>query len=130
VFLSRYIIGVKKLSKQEQIKVNKKKGDEFANKETENFKQEANKVEKEITIKATDGTKTRVDAIGVDKKTGSIRIQEYKGSETAPLTKNQKGAFPQLEKTGGEVVGKGKGDFPGATEIPPTKIEIIRPPKK
>ena len=119
-----------KTSKEEQVKINKKKGDDFANQETENFKTEANKVEKEITIKAGDGTKTRVDAIGVDKETGDIRIQEYKGSETAPLTKNQKGAFPQLEETGGEVLGKGKGAFPGGAKIPPTKIEIIRPPNK
>ncbi|MCF6345559.1 MAG: hypothetical protein L3J00_03715 [Thiomicrorhabdus sp.] len=119
-----------KLSKQEQIQINKKKGEEFANKETESFKNEAHKVEKEITIKASDGTKTRVDAIGIDKQTGITRIQEYKGSETAPLTKNQKKAFPQLEKIGGEIVGKGKGDFSGGTKIPPTKIEIIRPPNK
>jgi len=67
--------------------------------------------------------------IGIDKETGTIRIQEYKGSETAPMTKNQKKAFPQIETTGGEVVGNGKGTFTGGTKIPPTNIELIRPIK-
>ena len=116
-------------SAETQLEKNKKKGEYFANKETENFKKEADNVEKEITIKSRDGTKTRVDAIGVDKDTGAVKIQEYKGSETAPLTKNQKTAFPQISETGGEVVGKGKGSFPGGTKIPPTKVEIVRPPK-
>jgi len=38
-----------------------------------------------------------VDAIGVDKNTGNVVINEYKSSSTAPLTKNQKVGFPQLE---------------------------------
>ncbi|QEY21971.1 hypothetical protein D0S48_15595 [Psychrobacillus sp. AK 1817] len=34
--------------------------------------------------------------------------------------------FPRI--TGeGNVVGKGKGRFEGGTQIPPTKVEIIRP---
>lgn len=119
-----------KMSKAEQMKANKKNGDEFAKKETEKFKSEADKVESEITIKANDGTKTRVDAIGVDKETGSIRIQEYKASETAPLTPNQTITGPLIEQDGGVVVGRGKGEFPGGTVIPPTRIEIVRPPKR
>ena len=126
-----YVDGPKdKMSKGDQMQANKKKGDEFANQEIENFKSQADKVEKEITIKASDGTKTRVDAIGVNKQTGKIEIKEYKSSETAPFTKNQGKAFPQIGETGGEIVGKGKGDFLGGTKIPPTEIKIIRPPTK
>jgi hypothetical protein len=76
-----YVDGPKdKMSKGDQMQANKKKGDEFANQEIENFKSQADKVEKEITIKASDGTKTRVDAIGVDKQSGKIEIKEYKSS--------------------------------------------------
>jgi hypothetical protein len=66
-------------------------------------------------------------AIGVDQESGEIKIQEYKSSDTAPFTKNQTNAFPQIENNRAEVVGKGKGEFPGGTKIPPTKIDIIRP---
>ena len=117
----------KQKTKSKQIQENKKKGEEFAQQKTDEFKETADNVESEITIKAKDGTRTRVDAIGEDKKTGEIVIQEYKSSESAPMTKNQKVAFPQIEESGGEVVGKGKGNYADGTQIPPTKIEIIRP---
>jgi len=71
-----------------------------------------------------------VDAIGVDKNTGNVVINEYKYSSTAPLTKNQKVGFPQLESGGETVVGKGKGIFKGGYRIPKgTKVEIVRLPK-
>jgi hypothetical protein len=54
-------------------------------------------------------------------------LTECKSSATATLTKNQKAAFPEIEKTGATVVGKGKGEFPGRTRIPPTKVDIVRP---
>ena len=67
---------------------------------------------------SSQGTKIRVDAIGTDKPTGNIVIQEYKSSETASLTKNQIKGFPELQIGGGSVVGKGKGIFKGSTPIP------------
>lgn len=117
-------------TREEQLKENKKRGEEFAAAKTEEFRTTADSVETEITIKTADGTKTRVDAIGIDKDTQSISIQEYKSSETAPLTKNQEAAFPQIEESGGEIVGKGKGVFTGGTKVPPTTIQIIRPPEE
>lgn len=45
------------------------------------------------------------------------------------MTKNQKKAFPQIEITGGEIVGNGKGTFTGGTKIPPTSVELVRPKK-
>jgi len=54
-------------------------------------------------------------------------LYEVKSSQTAQLTKNQKKAFPQIEKSGGTVVGQGKPGFPGGTRIPPSKVKIIRP---
>jgi uncharacterized Zn-binding protein involved in type VI secretion len=112
---------------KKQINTNKENGEAFARKKTEEFKKRADNVENEITVKTEGGTKTRLDAIGYDKKTGEMTIQEYKASQTAPLTKNQKKGFPEIESSGAEIVGKGKGEFSGGKTIPPTKIEIIRP---
>lgn len=68
------------------------------------------------------------NAIGLDKDTGNVVINEYKSSPTAPLTKNQKIGFPELKNGGGVVVGKGKGIFIGGYEIPTgTEVKIIRP---
>lgn len=53
-------------------------------------------------------------------------IEEYRASSTAPLTKNQKVAFPEILESGGTVLDKGKPPFYGGPEIPPTKINIIR----
>ena len=35
--------------------------------------------------------------------------------------------FRQIEESGAVVVGKGKPGFPGGTEIPPTKVDVVRP---
>ncbi|WP_197074556.1 hypothetical protein [Geobacillus kaustophilus] len=59
-------------------------------------------------------------------QTGQIQCVECKASSTAPLTKNQKKAFPEIEQSGATVVGKGKAPYTGGTKIPPTKVEIIR----
>ncbi|MBE6839017.1 MAG: hypothetical protein E7507_05680 [Ruminococcus sp.] len=73
------------------------------------------------------GMRTCVDAIGIDSN-GNIVINEFKSSATAPLTNNQKNAFPEILKSGGIVVGKGKGIFRGEYKIPPgTEVKIIRP---
>lgn len=40
---------------------------------------------------------------------------------------NTQVAFPEIEESGAVVVGKGKPGFPGGTEIPPTKVDVVRP---
>ena len=52
---------------------------------------------------------------------------ECKASDTAPLTKNQKKAFPEISESGATIVGKGKDSFSGGTKIPPTNVIISRP---
>ena len=62
-------------------------------------------------------------------KVEGATLTEAKGSQTAPLTPNQKKAHPQIEQSGGTVRGN-KGSsigLPNGEKIPPTKIEIIRP---
>lgn len=70
--------------------------------------------------------KTRMDFAGKN-PSGQTVLTEAKSSETAPLTSNQAKAFPEIQQTGGTVVGQGKLGFPGGTQIPPTEVEIVRP---
>lgn len=79
----------------------------------------------QITVKTESGVKTKIDFLTKDEN-GSVGCIECKASPTAPLTKNQKAPFPEIEKTGGVIVGQGKPGFPGGTVISPTKVEIIR----
>jgi len=79
-----------------------------------------------VTVKIQSGTRTRIDLIGRDAD-GSIICTECKASATAPLTPNQKIAFPEIQESGAVVVGKGKPGFPGGTQIPPTTVNVVRP---
>ena len=108
-------------------------GRQYELEKLEDFKKIARDVEEQITIDVVNSkgeiVRTRVDAIGYDKKTGELLIQEYKSSATAPLTENQLEAFELIRKgSNGTVVGKGKGIFKGGFEIlPGTNIKVIRP---
>ena len=71
--------------------------------------------------------RTRLDLVGTDEN-GAIHPFEFKSSSSAPLTKNQKAAFVDIEEYGAVIVGKGKQGFEGGTIIPPkTKVQIVRP---
>jgi hypothetical protein len=80
----------------------------------------------QVTIKADNGVRTRLDFISNDKN-GNVALTEAKSSSTARLTKNQKLAYPSIAENGGVVMGQGKPGFPGGTRIPPTQVNIIRP---
>jgi hypothetical protein len=81
----------------------------------------------QITIKPPVGPKVRLDFLVRDPAKEGFRCIDCKSSPTAPHTPNQKKSYPEIEQSGGVIVGKGKPGFPGGTKIPPTKIEIIRP---
>jgi len=116
----------KKSGKTETLAKNRESGRAFEKKSLGKMKENNENVVEQITVKTQSGIKTRLDGVGVDKKTGEIVIEEYKASSTAPLTKNQKIAHPEIAGSGATVVGKGKEPFVGGIEIPPTKIKIIR----
>ena len=106
---------------------NRKQGKIYEQQQFSDFSKNNSNAVEQITIKTNSGTKTRVDAIGID-TSGNVVINEFKSSATAPLTPNQKIAFPELYGSGGTVVGKGKGVFTGGYQIPPgTEVKIIRP---
>jgi hypothetical protein len=105
---------------------NKAKGDAYELEEFNKMNQTHDDVRQQITVKTKSGVKTRIDIIGKNKETGQIECVECKSSSTAPLTKNQKKAFPEIEESGAIVIGKGKPPYTGGTQIPPTKVEVRR----
>ena len=110
-----------------QIQKNKAQGDAFEKEVVEKLKSKQNPVQSQITLETESGTRTRVDFIGQDIETGEIKLTEAKSSETAPLTRNQAKAYPEIKESGATVVGKGKPPFVGGTQIPPTQVSIVRP---
>jgi hypothetical protein len=76
------------------------------------------------------GPPTRVDLMAGNPVTGTIHCFECKSSESAPLTKDQRKAFPRIEQGGATILGAGKPAFPGGSSIPPTKIEFLVRPKE
>lgn len=111
-----------------QLQKNKAAGDAYEKEILDKISSNTNNSEvvQQITVKTQSGVKTRIDIMHKDANTGNIQCVECKASQTAPLTKNQKVAFPEIAETGGVVVGKGKHPFTGGTIIPPTQIKIIR----
>jgi len=109
-----------------QFEKNKAAGAAFEDKSYPPFAEEMDESAQQVTIKTESGTRTRLDMIGRDSN-GDIACVECKASDTAPLTRNQKQAFPELEQSGGVIVGKGKPGFPGGTVLPPTRVDILRP---
>jgi len=103
----------------------KKQGADFEKETKPKLQKTQTDVVEQITVKTKSGTKTRLDFLG--KKGDAIVPTEAKSSATAPLTRNQKIAFPEIAKSGATVVGKGKGIFPGGTKILPIEVDIVRP---
>ena len=103
-------------------------GELFEQQEFAKFSSQNNKAVEQITVKTPSGVRTRVDAIGLDVN-GNVVINEYKSSLTAPLTNNQKAAFPEiLEKEGQLLLEKEKVYSQVVYQIPPgTEVKIIRP---
>lgn len=114
--------------RQKQAAINKTSGDKFEAELKSNLEGtgEYETVVKQLTLETPSGIRTRVDLAAIDKVKGKIDLYEAKASLTAPLTKNQKAAFPEIEEFGAVVKGKGKPPLTGGTEIPPTKVEVVR----
>jgi len=106
---------------------NAEKGAAFEKKVVEATKVTDISVQEQVTLKTESGVRTRMDVVSTQ-PSGQIRLQEAKSSARAPLTDAQRAAHPEIEKSGATVVGKGKLGFPGGTQIPPTKVEVVRPP--
>src|SRR5690606_21200232 len=117
---------VRSNSPGDQLAKNKAAGDAFERQVMGQLQQTQSGVVQQVTVRTKSGTKTRIDLMGRDVG-GNIVCTECKASATAPLTANQKTAFPEIEESGAVVVGKGKPGFPGGTKIPPTTVNVVRP---
>jgi RHS repeat-associated protein len=111
------------------VTANASKGAAFEKTVVDATKATDSKVAEQVTLKTESGVKTKMDVVSTS-ASKEVRLQEAKSTATAPLTKNQKIAHPEIEKSGATVVGKGKPDYPGGTKIPPTKVEVVRPKEK
>jgi RHS repeat-associated protein len=107
------------------IQANKAAGDAFEAETLIDLRQQQTGVVTQVTIEAQSGVSTRLDFVGKD-PAGKFALTDAKASPTAPLTRNQRKAFPEIEVSGGVVKGKGKPGVPGGTRIPPTKVDIRR----
>ena len=111
-------------AKAVNIQANSKSGQAFSDKVAAGAKKGQTNVQREVTVKTKQGTRTRADVIAT--RNGTPRLIEAKASKTARLTKNQKKAFPEIAQGGAVVVGKGKPGYPRGTVIPPQRVRIIR----
>ncbi|MGK3997187.1 RHS repeat domain-containing protein [Sorangium sp. So ce1024] len=109
------------------IRANASQGAAYEDKVVRELQKSQSGVVQQITVKTQTGVRTRIDVVGRDAQTGAVKLTEAKSSATAPLTPNQRAAFPEIGQTGATIVGKGKPGFPGGTQIPPTSIDIVRP---
>lgn len=108
------------------VQANKAAGDAFESIKMGELSKTFREIQPQVSLKTQSGIRTRMDIITRD-TSGNICLFECKSSATASLTKNQSVAFPEIQMTGGTIVGNGKPGFPGGTEIPPTKVNILRP---
>jgi len=119
--------------KPSTIKQNAAQGKAFEQKGLDYLKTKESNVRPQVSIRPynKDGTlanyRVRVDAIGTDQN-GDIALTDFKSSETAGFTQNQKDGYPLIENYGGEVVGDNGGSFyPAGTQIPPTPVSVLKP---
>ena len=119
-----------KQRRQRQVRVNYFRGTAFGKRALAYWDQFIASLSGEIMLVVPSGTRMRADAIGLFDYDRTV-IFEFKSSETAPLTDNQKQVFKELQEHEAHVVGKGKGIFKGGTIIKPvsegTRIIIYRP---
>ena len=116
------------LTAAQQLAINQAAGAAFEQTVGAELDQSGLTVGQQITIETESGVRTRLDFLTLDPVTGDVECVECKASSTAPLTKNQTLAFPEIAQSGGTIVGAGKPGFPGGTKIPPTNVQIIRGP--
>ncbi|TPV43788.1 WXG100 family type VII secretion target [Bacillus dicomae] len=118
-----------KAKRQKQIEINKKVGDDFEREMLQTFKNEGSTEKvytKQVTLQTPSGVRTRVDIASKNLETSEVHLTELKSSLTAPLTKNQKLAFPEIEKHGAIIKSRNKPPFDYLEVIPPTKVKVIR----
>lgn len=126
--LAPAVAGEARTATRTTLQANKATGAAFEGEVLSGYKAVFPQTQPQITVLNESGVKTRLDMI-IPKGNGNFCLIECKSSSTAPLTKNQSLAFPEIQKSGATVVGNGKPGIPGGTFIGPTKVNIVRPNK-
>ena len=117
---------VKAVTSAERLASNATKGAAFEKSVVAAERARGVEVVEQITVKTESGRRTRLDVVSREGD-GACKLIECKSSASAPLRRNQEKAFSEIERSGAEVVGKGKGSFPGGTEIPAQRVDVRRP---
>ncbi|MHB1530031.1 MAG: hypothetical protein ACYCXT_11505 [Acidiferrobacteraceae bacterium] len=107
------------LTAAQQLAVNRAAGAAFEQSVGAGLEGSGLTVGQQISIQTESGITTRLDFLTQDPLTGEIGCIECKASPTAPLTPNQTLGFPEIEQSGGTILGAGKPGFPGAREFLP-----------
>ena len=102
---------------------NKIIGDSYRDEIFNKYKNKGLEPEKEVLVETSSGIRTRIDVLHT--RNGNIRCTECKASLNAPLTKNQKLAFPEIEKSGAVVISDTP-TYSKGTIIKPHKVIIER----
>jgi len=84
-------------------------------------------ISEQVTVKTKSGTNVKPDFLSRDQN-GNVKVTEAKGSQDAPLTPNQTKGFPEIEQSGGTVVGAGQTWLSGRYHHSPTPVDIVRKP--
>lgn len=103
---------------------NKLQGDKFEQEQYEKLVSQGYDPQRQVMVETPSGVRTILDLIM--KKDGVDVCIECKSSPTAPLTSNQKKAFPEIKEKGATVISSGKDGYPKGTIIKPTEVHIER----
>lgn len=117
-----------------QVTKNARAGREFENKGLDHLQETQTDVQSQVSVRPyinesgeLANYRVRLDAFSRDAE-GNLHLTDFKSSDTAGLTPNQKVGYPLLEKYGGQVVGNNGGAaYPAGFDIPPTEVDIIKP---
>jgi hypothetical protein len=107
-----------------QLAANVLKGKAFEKKIRETLDKMGVDYAEQVTIKTPNAPPIRIDFIV--QYEGKLYLIEAKSGSPYPRG-NQKIAFPELAKSGGVIVGEGKGNFKGGMVIPATRVQIQTP---
>ena|SRR5258708_5032734 len=122
----KLLSGLSKAARAERMAANAAQGKAFQNVVQEVKATVQTGTVQNVTVETQSGTRTVIDVMGRD-GAGNIALTEAKSSATAPLTPNQAAAHPEIAESGATVIGQGKGEFTGGTQIAPTKVDVVRP---
>jgi hypothetical protein len=106
-----------------RFKRNKRRGARFEKKAFSHINRVYGNARTQITVLTKNGYRIRLD-VAVRRRDGTIEFVELKSGK-AWLSKNQEAGFEDLRKHGGEIRGKGKENFEGGTQLPPTRVRVV-----